>query len=269
MVSKDQVGRSVKSPVNPVRIISTVPSISELLYDLGLNDRLVGVTKFCVNPSDLLRTKAIVGGTKNLNFDKIHSLKPDLIIANKEENIKEQILELEKHYPVWISDVDGLDTAIEMINQIGTITSKEEKAEKINDEIKLEFNKLSEYLRTNNMGTKKAIYIIWNDPCMLAGNDTFIHELMKKCNFNNAIAKGRYPEFSESELSKLNPDYVLLSSEPFPFKDKHQSKFESMFPNPIVKLVDGEMFSWYGSHIIKAPEYFISLLNELNNKNHS
>lgn len=268
IVSEDQIGRVVKSPTVPKRIISTVPSISELLYDLDLNNELIGVTKFCVNPVQLRISKTIIGGTKNLNIQTIHSLNPDIIIANKEENLKEQIEELENHYPVWISDVENLNSALEMITEIGVITSRKKQAELIVKKINSEFEKLSEFVIHSNVPQRKVIYLIWNKPYMAAGKDTFISDLMQACNFKNFINHPRYPELSKQEIFDLNSDYIFLSSEPFPFKAKHIEKFNELFPGATIKLVDGEMFSWYGSHLTKAPNYFIQILKELNIKNH-
>src|ERR1700741_3198050 len=105
----DQTGRKISIPQIPQRIISLVPSQTELLFDLGLDKEVVGITKFCVHPPEWFQTKTRVGGTKQLKIDLIKQLQPDLIIANKEENVKEQIEELEKHFPVWISDVNNLE----------------------------------------------------------------------------------------------------------------------------------------------------------------
>jgi len=269
IVSEDQIGRVVKMPTVPKRIISTVPSISELLYDLDLSNELIGVTKFCVNPEQLRKSKTIIGGTKNLNIQKIHSLNPDLIIANKEENLKEQIEELEKHFPIWISDVNNLDSTLEMITEIGVITSKKKQAEIIVKRINFEFEKLSEFVANNNVPARKVIYLIWNKPYMAAGKGTFIYDLMQKCNFKSLVKQPRYPELSNQEILGMNPDYIFLSSEPFPFKSKHIEDCNQLFPSATAKLVDGEMFSWYGSHLTQAPQYFIQLLKELNIQNHS
>ena len=138
----DQTGRSISLADTPQRIISLVPSQTELLFDLGLDKEVTGITKFCIHPKEWLRTKTRVGGTKQLKMDIIHQLQPDLIIANKEENVKEQIEELQQHYPVWISDVNNLNHAHEMIQQIGSITNKQQQANKINSNIRENFSQL-------------------------------------------------------------------------------------------------------------------------------
>ena len=263
IVSIDQLGREINIPANPSKIISTVPSISELLFDLELNEKFIGITKFCVNPSSLLQTNTAIGGTKNLNLPNIEKLDPHLIIANKEENNQEQIEQLSQKYPVWISDVNNLNSALEMILEIGRITSSIEKAEIICTNINLEFKRLRNFIIEKKVVNQPTVYFIWNKPFMLAGADTFIHDLMHKCGIENSIKLNRYPTLTISELKKLNVKNVLLSSEPFPFKQKHISMFKSIFPNAKIILVDGEMFSWYGSRLIKAPGYFISLLEQI------
>ena len=127
----DQLGRSVELLNAPKRIVSLVPSQTELLFDLGLNDKVVGITKFCVHPEGWYRTKKRIGGTKQLHIDEIKELTPDLIIANKEENVRDQIEELAKDFPVWISDVNNLDSASSMITGIGEITSRKPQAKDI------------------------------------------------------------------------------------------------------------------------------------------
>src|SRR5689334_18071707 len=120
----DQIGRTISLNKTPRRIISLVPSQTELLYDLGLSDEVVGITKFCVHPEEWFRNKPRVGGTKQLNMDIIHHLQPDLVIANKEENVREQVEELASHYPVWVSDINNPDDAYWMMKELGSITGK-------------------------------------------------------------------------------------------------------------------------------------------------
>ncbi|HEY6159769.1 MAG TPA: helical backbone metal receptor [Bacteroidia bacterium] len=257
MYHTDQLQRKIEIPFPPKRIISLVPSQSELLWDLGLHDELAGITKFCIHPDEMFRGKTRVGGTKNVNFEKIKALHPDLIIANKEENKQEQVEELMKHYPVWISDIKNLDHSVHMIRSVGAITGKKEKAGAIAEDILRSFSSLP---APNSL--PPTAYIIWKDPIMAAGHDTFINNMLWRCGFKNIFdpTYTRYPELKMEELSKLNPELILLSSEPYPFKEKHMEEFRMACPQAKVLLVDGEMFSWYGSRLLKAPAYFSSLL---------
>ncbi len=130
----------------PQRIVSLVPSQTELLYSLGLDDRVVGITKFCVHPEEWFRTKTRVGGTKTVHIDKVLSLAPNLVIANKEENVKEQVEAIAEKVPVWVSDINNLSDAYHMIAEIGRLTDTEEKASSLAADINRRFTKLEKDL---------------------------------------------------------------------------------------------------------------------------
>lgn len=251
-VFTDQTKRQVEIRSTPLRIISTVPSQTELLYDLGLEEQVVGITAYCVHPKHWLSDKQVIGGTKNLKIDLIRSLKPDLIIGNKEENIKEQIEALETDIPVWLSDIITVDDALEMISEVGKITNTSAKAEALVEEIQTERNKLPK-----PSTPKKAAYFIWNEPMMVAGTDTFINAMMEEAGLVNAFAhrEERYPQITKEELKAVNPDLIILSSEPYRFTTKHLHEFATHCPQAKVKIMDGEMFSWYGSRMKKAFGY--------------
>ena len=258
-VFKDQTRRTTFIDAYPKRIISLVPSQTELLADFGLSDEVVGITKFCVHPDAWFRSKTRVGGTKQLNMESIHALQPDLIIANKEENVKEQIEELEKHYPVWISDVNNLTDAFKMIEQIGLITNKESQAKNIVNRIKEKFS----HLQQSNQSIE-TVYLIWQKPYMTVGGDTFIHSMLEAAGFKNIYANStRYPEVTIEELKSKNPDLIILSSEPFPFNQKHIDELQIHLPTTKIILADGEIFSWYGSRLLKAPAYFATLYEQI------
>lgn len=255
---KDQLHRPIILKETPKRIVSLVPSQTELLVDLGLEEALVGITKFCVHPTHLKEQKTIVGGTKQVHYDKIKTLQPDIILCNKEENTKEMIQELEKIAPVHISDIYTIDDVLDLISLYGTLFSKESNAHKIIKEIaekKLAFNQF-----INNKPKKSTAYFIWKQPWMVAANHNFIDELLYLNGFENYYQHlERYPEvtldISRPELAEL----VLLSTEPFPFNENHMQEVKIFFPNATVLVVDGEMFSWYGSRLLKAFEYFKTL----------
>ncbi|HRX94690.1 MAG TPA: helical backbone metal receptor [Chitinophagaceae bacterium] len=261
MLFTDQTGQTIDLPAIPRRIISLVPSQTELLADLGLDKEVTGITKFCVHPKEWFHNKTRIGGTKQLHVEKIKELQPDLIIANKEENVKEQIEELSTHFPVWISDVNDLASAYQVMQQIGAMTNKELKANKIIAEIKHQFQRLT----TPDYRLRTA-YLIWQKPYMTIGSDTFIHSMLHVAGFNNIFAdQQRYPEISMEEIKSVDPEILLLPSEPFPFKEIHASELQKQLPNTKIILVDGELFSWYGSRLLKAPAYFEHLQKEINN----
>jgi ABC-type Fe3+-hydroxamate transport system substrate-binding protein len=252
----DQTGRSISLHTIPRRIISLVPSQTELLHYLGLKQEVVGITKFCIHPNEWFRNKTRVGGTKNINAVIVRQLQPDLIIANKEENVKEQIEALADEFPVWVSDVNNLNDALQMIEAIGTMVDKQQQAADLARNIQNEFDSLSRPIAN----TARAAYLIWREPFMSAGHDTFIHDMMMRCGFENVYShKQRYPATTVDELKQLQPQVILLSSEPYPFQQKHIDELQPQLPGVQIMLVDGEMFSWYGSRLLKAAGYFTQL----------
>jgi ABC-type Fe3+-hydroxamate transport system substrate-binding protein len=241
----DQIGRSVFVPAYPKRIVSLVPSITELLFDMGLGDNVVGVTKFCIHPANELITKTKIGGTKNLKLDLIKDLNPCLIIGNKEENVKDQILELEKIFPVWMSDCNSFEEGLAMILAIGELCGVEELTEKLTSKIQNAYSEL-------NVGQGKSfIYFIWNEPKYIVGKGTFINSMLEKIGFVNSCNVFRYPVWNGEDA-----DIVFLSSEPFPFKMEDVKQYAELFPNSKIIIIDGEMCSWYGSRMILAEKYF-------------
>jgi ABC-type Fe3+-hydroxamate transport system substrate-binding protein len=260
----DQMMRKVEISSSPMRIISLVPSQTELLFDLGLNVELVGITKFCIHPKQWLKDKTIVGGTKQLNHPKIEALKPDLIIGNKEENSRAEIEVLMQQYPVWMSDINNLEEALKMIESIANITQTSQQGNQLITNIKLEF----ELLPNANPSKKRIAYFIWNKPMMVAGKDNFINHILSRLGFENVFANQlnspqisyRYPQITSTELAAAAPDTIYLSSEPFPFKDMHIEQFKAICPFAEIKIIDGEMFSWYGSRLSLAPAYFKTLI---------
>ncbi len=257
MLFTDQLNNSIKLDTSPKRIISIVPSQSELLWDLGLRDELVGITKFCIHPQEMFNSIERVGGTKNLNIEKIRALKPDLIIGNKEENEQSQILELQKEFSVWMSDIYNLEDALKMIELVGELVNKSDKANGIKYQIQQSFLNIQQVSKT-------GLYLIWNKPYMAAGKSTFIGNMLQKIGVENVLpTNSRYPELSLDEIKSLNPEMICLSSEPYPFKEEHIKELQNELPNSKVVLVDGELFSWYGSRLTKSVSYFNELVKSL------
>jgi len=261
MEFRDQLDHIILLPEIPKRVISLVPSQTELLFDLGLQSEVVGVTKFCVHPESWFRNKTRIGGTKNLNIEKIKTLGPDLILANKEENDRAQVEQLNAIAPVWTSNIQNLDDALQMILIIGEMVNRKEAGKSIRAQIESRFRRLDAERNSSKEG--KAIYLIWQEPYMAAGSDTFIHDMIQRCGLYNIIQQTRYPVLDLEEIRALNPDYIFLSSEPFPFKEKHAKALQNILPDAAVRLVDGQMFSWYGSRLLKAGPYFENLITNL------
>lgn len=250
----DQTGNPLILDHPPAKIISLVPSQTELLAALSLNQETIGITKFCIHPNEWFKTKQIIGGTKNLNRSVIDALQPDLIIANKEENSETQVKELMKDFPVYCSDIKTLEDALGMIKDIGMLTNRNEQAAELIDKISMGFSSLKK------MPPVRTAYLIWQKPYMVAGGDTFINDMMNRCGFINIFKeKPRYPETTIEALNNLKCELLILSSEPFPFKNNHAEAIQSAGFKGQILLADGEMFSWYGSRLMMAPGYFESV----------
>lgn len=263
----DQIGTSHTFKSTPKRIVSLVPSLTELLFDLGLEEQIVGITKFCVHPFHFKSTKKIIGGTKNVHVEKIRLLQPDIIIANKEENTLEIVAQLAEICPVWVTNIITLEDNYQMITDFGQLFNKRTEAQKWNDKIQFVQRDFQQFIQ--DQSSFKVAYFIWANPYMVAGGDTFINEMLRLNKFqniyeNNPNVTGRYPEV---EIKKIrlqgDPDLVLLSSEPFPFKDEHAFELGRFTHHAKTFFVDGEMFSWYGSRLVKAFTYFKKLREKL------
>lgn len=255
----DQLGNTFTFPNAPKRMVSLVPSQTELLYDLGLEDKIVGITKFCVHPFHFKSTKEIVGGTKKVNIEKIRTLQPDIIIANKEENTLEMVEELRAICPVWVTHIISIEDNLQMIADFGILFNCRIEAQKWQDKIGFAHSDFQNFMK--EVPLRKVAYFIWKNPWMVSGSDNFINALLQLNHFKNIYDNGeRYPEI---ELKKIrlegDPDLVLLSSEPFPFKEEDAFEIGRFTHHAKTVFVDGEMFSWYGSRILKSFAYFKQL----------
>jgi ABC-type Fe3+-hydroxamate transport system substrate-binding protein len=246
----------------PSRIISLVPSQTHLLHALGLDKETIAITKFCVHPYDWFDKKNKIGGTKALHLDKINALQPDLIIANKEENVKEQVEWLADSFPVWVTDVQDLNSSLSMIMDLGKLTGKEKEAASIIMDIETRIERWR--VVEQGLPRLKAAYLIWKDPYMTIGGDSFIHHMLDLAGFDNVFGwKDRYPEVVLEEIRESGCEVLLLSSEPYPFGQKHVEELSEILDGIRVITVDGEMFSWYGSKMTESPDYFRRLRQEL------
>jgi ABC-type Fe3+-hydroxamate transport system substrate-binding protein len=243
-------------PVNSAKIISLVPSLTELLIDCGLDNQIVGRTKFCIHPAEKVDKIPKVGGTKKINFDSVFAQNPDIILANKEENTKEDIELLAKHYPVYVSDISTIQDLIVCIEDFSTYIPEMNTVDIVED---LKKNK---ELRIFN--GQRVVYLIWQNPLMTVGSGTYINHILESSGFINVFGHmSRYPEITASEIEESKPDYLFLSSEPYPFNKSHTESFNAIFPEIRTVLVDGEMFSWYGSRTLQLPAYLGKLKNTL------
>jgi ABC-type Fe3+-hydroxamate transport system substrate-binding protein len=250
-------------PGPATRVVSLVPSVTATLHALGLHAQVVGITKFCIHPAGWLGQKQVVGGTKNLHPDRIAGLKPDLIIANREENVAEQVLTLAKKYPVWLTDIATLEQSNQMIRQLGQLTGSAHRAHLLAGQIEAAFASLGAMAakQQSSSAPPPVLYFIWRKPWMVAGGDTFIHDIITRTGYTNLMAhQNRYPQLSAQQLAGLQPAQVWLSSEPYPFGPQHIAELQELMPNAGFRLVNGEFFSWYGSRMLTAAPYLAGLL---------
>jgi len=260
---KDQIGREITLKSTPKKIISLVPSQTELLCDLALENELVGITKFCVHPYHLKSTKKIVGGTKKVDFEKIRALKPDFILCNKEENSYEFLPELEKIAPTYFSDIITLQHSIDLILRLGTIFNRRTEADNLAHKIDFKLKDFKQFIK--NKPIRKVAYFIWGKPYMVAANETYINEMLALNKFENIYSNmSRYPKVEINRIRhEGDPDVIILSSEPFPFKDEHALEIGTYTNRSITVFGDGEMFSWPGSRTLLALDYFKELHKKL------
>ncbi len=255
---QDQLGRKLSFEEIPIRIVSLVPSITHLLYSFGLDKEVVGITRFCKFPLPWRKQKKIIGGTKNFKKESIEALNPDLILASKEENPKELTLALNEIAPVYVSDVFNLKSNAQLIKDLGSILQRQQIARQIISEINLKKETL---LKSKSRQPLRAVYMIWRDPWMSIGGDTFIHQMMQLAAFDNMLKdRLRYPVLSLKDLQQMSPEVILLSSEPYPFKEKHREELQKVLPHTRILLVKGEPFTWFGSYPIQAIDYFNQLI---------
>jgi len=248
MKIKDHLNRTLTFSPVPKRIVSLVPSVTETIADMRLASCLVAVTRFCKYPSDVVIPLPKIGGPKKIEIQKIVDLKPDLVVAVKEENDKEQILNLLEQVPVFVFDINTIEDSLDMLDLLGTIFNKREVSTSW-------INNIQEKVAHYKPGrlAPKTLYMIWKKPWMVAGKSTFIGSMMQLAGFDNVIS-GRYPEIDEKEMSRA--EIILLATEPYPFKASDKAELQAKYPDKEIVIIDGEMFTWYGTHMLQAIDYF-------------
>ncbi len=257
---EDARGREITLERPPRRIVSLVPSLTELLASLDLDDEVAGLTRFCVRPEAWQDTKMIVGGTKNVNVERVRALTPDLVLANQEENTAADVEALEATAPVYVTDVPDLPAALDMIRAIGRLTGRAERAGVLIAEIDARFAALPAF------EPLRAAYLIWRAPYMSVGHDTFIHDVMARAGLVNAFTEEtRYPSVTAEEIAEAGPAVLLCSTEPFPFhqKEAFTADLRAALPDVPVEIVDGQLFSWYGPRLLDTPAYLRALRADL------
>jgi ABC-type Fe3+-hydroxamate transport system substrate-binding protein len=232
-----------------VRIVSLVPSITELLCDLDLSEQLVGRTGFCIHPWETGRAIPKVGGTKDLKFDRIRELKPTHVVVNVDENRKEDAEALAEFIPnVVVTHPLAPRDNLDLYRQMGREFDREAQAEALCKRFEAALSKVED------RPEQRVLYLIWRDPWMTISPETYISRTLGLFNWKTVPASTdeRYPQV---DLAAVDVDRVLLSSEPFHFKEHHIPEVEALVPGAKVSLIDGEMTSWYGSRAIAGIDY--------------
>jgi ABC-type Fe3+-hydroxamate transport system substrate-binding protein len=242
----------------PRRIVSLVPSTTETLFALGLGEALVGYTRFCVHPADKISPERWVGGTKNPKIERIAALRPDLIVANLEENRAEDVAALDKIAPVWVAYPRTTADAIADLRALGLLVGRATRAEELAAAIEREVALTRAFAET--VPPWRFAYLVWREPWMAAGTETFISDLLEQAGGLNLFA-GRYPEVHPQLVLACEPDLVLLPTEPYPFRESHrQELLDAGFRPEQVRLVDGEYLCWHGVRLIEGLPYLRSLI---------
>ncbi|MGI9037665.1 MAG: helical backbone metal receptor [Gemmatimonadota bacterium] len=241
-----------------MRIVSLCPSLTELVFDLGLGDDLVGRTKFCVHPADRVGDVEKVGGTKNPKVERIVELAPDLVLLNEEENRIEDAealraagLRCHTSMPMTV------DATAAMVRSIGAAVDRTDAAEDIAADIERRAGRVRE--AAAGRAPVRFAYLIWRDPIMAVSDDTFVSALLEMAGGVNVLAGAgeRYPTIASEALGAADPDIVLLSSEPFPFREEHRDELVAAtgLPAERFRFADGELLSWHGSRTPAGIDY--------------
>jgi ABC-type Fe3+-hydroxamate transport system substrate-binding protein len=254
----------------PCRIVSLVPSITELLCELGLAPQLVGRTGFCIHPKQLVAAIPKVGGTKDVNIEKIRRLAPTHLVVNIDENEKPTVDALSSFIPnvIVTHPLSPLDNP-PLFRLLGGVFGCDNQAETLCSQFEAALASLQQRLHLHQASQWQAaaqpnrvLYCIWQDPWMTVSSDTYIARMLELIGWQHWVSdsRARYPLFQWNEALIDNIDEVLLSSEPYRFTEQHVDALERQIGKP-VRLVDGEMLSWYGNRSIQGLAYLAKLID--------
>lgn len=266
VVFVDAAGIQHRPATGDARIVSLVPSLTELLFDLGLGDRVVGRTAFCVHPKERVKRVRSVGGTKAINMEKLRSSAPTHVLVNIDETprslaekLAEEGAEVVVTHPVEVED------NLRLYSLIGGIFGAGTAAGQLAERFRQAYAAAVDEARGRPL--RRVLYLIWKDPWMTVSRDTYISRMLALANWHTVPGEAdqRYPVVGLDEALLENVDRVLFSSEPFPFKAHHIEAFRAHYPRHATKAlaVDGELVSWYGSRAIAGLDYMTALARSL------
>jgi ABC-type Fe3+-hydroxamate transport system substrate-binding protein len=254
----DDLGFRVELGHRPRRIVSLVPSWTETLFALGLGGDVVGVTRFCVEPADALTSVARIGGTKNPDVRGILKLEPDFVVANAEENRREDVERLRASgIPVFTTYPRTVPGAVESLLKLGRALAREAEAAALAREITLVVSGIEANLGVWSKLRLRAFCPIWKNPWMAFNADTYAHDVLRMMGFNNVFASAgeRYPMTTLNEAIDRRPDVVLLPDEPYEFGDTDVEEVKAAMPPALARrvlLIGGRDLHWYGVHMVRG-----------------
>ena len=262
---EDARGRVLEFPAPPRRIVCLVPSITETLFAIGASHRVVGVTDYCVHPSGEVATRTKIGGTKNPKLERVLSLSPDLVIANREENRRRDVERLEAvAVPVLVTYARGVEQALQEIELLATVVAAPDRAELIVQDVKAALSEARDRFRTP---PTRVVALVWKGPYMSLNADTFAHDMLVKSGGENPFAdrERRYPRVTEEEIEESRPDVILLPTEPYAFGERDRQELLRLrcpaSESGRIHLVEGELLSWYGPRMGRALRTFSALMS--------
>ena len=256
----DDLGKTIFINKIPKRIVSLCPSITETLCELGLSDKIIACTDYCIHPIDKVKNINKIGGPKNFSEEKILKLSPDIIFAVKEENDANKIINISKKITTYVFDINSIKEGIELIKALGNIFEIQNIANVFIEKILEGYKNLPKV--NSNI---QCLYLVWKNPYIAVGSGSFIDSVLNKLNLRNCLrnSEKKYPKINLNNFEN-NFDLIILPSEPYRFSNKDIEELENVFPEKVIIKVDGEMFSWYGTHQLKSISYFDKFVEKLN-----
>jgi ABC-type Fe3+-hydroxamate transport system substrate-binding protein len=253
----DAAGNVHQPAVAGARIVSLIPSVTELLFDLGLGDHVVGRTAFCVHPVDRIKQVRSIGGTKQVNFEKFDAVAPTHVIVNIDETPKSLAEEIAaRDCIVVVTHPVEVDDNLALYRLIGAVFDRQDAATELCGRIEAAMADLRDAAKA--LPERRVLYLIWKDPWMTVSSDTYISRMLDRVHWRTIGGDGgvRYPEIDPGGEVAAAADLILFASEPFPFEERHFAEFRDFYQGDArFAAIDGEMVSWYGSRAIAGLAY--------------
>jgi ABC-type Fe3+-hydroxamate transport system substrate-binding protein len=260
----DAYGQQHQRAQSGARIVSLVPSITELLFDLDLGPQVVGRTGFCIHPRGGVRAVPKFGGTKDVDIEALLAAAPTHVIVNIDENTRETFEQLRACVPhVVVTHPNTPTDNLELFTLLGGIFAREAQSAALAADFNAALTDLR--LAMARQPARRVLYLIWREPWMTVSPDTYIANMLSLLGWQTVprVCEQRYPILNAGALRELQVDLCLLSSEPYPFRDKHMTEVSKLLGGTPVHLIDGEMVSWYGSRSIAGLRYLASYASDI------